>query len=140
MKKPRLSIEVSGIESPDGKMYQYRIIHKGKAYFIGPPDFVSDAEACEAAELKKIELQEAMMKAAPPPELTAALKKAKEKKPRKAKPTKPTTMFPEACALLEKAVTLIGAVSIKDAGEHIERLNKAMETIDNVRRDLSEIE
>ena len=137
MRKPRFNI-IPVYNAGSGK-HGFEIHRKDHERFVSPVDYISEEAALADAELKKVELQEAMMQAAPPPELTASLKKAKEKKPRKAKPAKPTTMFPEACAFLEKAVTLIGAVSIKDAGEHIERLNKAMETIDNVRQDLSVI-
>ena len=137
MRKPRLSIEVTGtLGAAD---YRWKITHNGKQLAESETTYATADLADEAAEYAKVKLQEAMMQSAQPPELTASLKKAKEKKPRKARAAKPQAMFPEACAFLEKAVTLIGAVSIKDAGEHIERLNKAMETIDNVRQDLSVI-
>lgn len=139
MRKPRLSIEVTGtLGAAD---YRWKITHNGKQLAESEPIYATADLADEAAEYAKVKLQEAMMATstagnpASPPAVNF-----KVRKPRKVKDNIASTKFPEACAFLEKAVTLIGAVSIKEAGEHIERLNKAMETIENVRKDLSEIE
>ena len=144
MRNPRLKIVVTG---SDGEA-QFQIFHKGKVVGNSSAPYISKDAAQGDAEILAAQLQEAMMQAAPPPELTASLKKAKEKKPRKVKleikmigkTIHTESNIPDVLKHLELAVTLISYTSIRVAGDNIDRLKKAMETIENVRKDLSEIE
>ena len=141
MRKPRIKINIFKIES-DGK-YGFNLEREGKILHDGMRDYMNEEAAECDAEAKKIELQEAMMAtgtagspASPP------VANFKVRKPRKVKAKKDDGIgkYPEACGHLYDAVDAIQSITIGEAGENFERLNKAMETIENVRKDLSEIE
>jgi hypothetical protein len=141
MKKPKLKVEINPFE--DG--FKWAITHKGLTVEQGPGKYTSEEQAATDAEARKVELQEEMMAEAMSAMQSVALGSPvanfKVKKPRKARAAKPAvSKFPEACAFLDKAVNLIGSISIKEAGENFERLSKAMETITNVKADLEGIE
>ena len=137
MRNPRLKIVVTG---SDGEA-QFQIFHKGKVVGNSSAPYISKDAAQGDAEILAAQLQEAMMQSAPPPELTASLKKAKEKKPRKVK----VREYPDAkkhkdvCDYINLAVMSIQSITIGEAGDNFERLQRAIETIQNVNKDLSEI-